>query len=61
MCQPALLLYNVVYKEMENGVDYDVCDDNHRDACELVHKEVYSQESQRKTKYRYQRGMRRQS
>lgn len=61
MCRPALLLYAVVYKEMEDGVNYDVGDDNNRDVCELVHKEVYCQESQRQTQYRYQRDMRRQS
>ena len=46
---------------MEEGVYCDVGNDNHGDASELVHKEVYCQESQRQAQYRYQRDMRRQS
>ena len=61
MCRPALLLYAVVYKEMEEGINCDVGNDNHGDVGELVHKEVYCQENQRKAQYRYQRDMRRQS
>ena len=46
---------------MEEGVNCDVGNDNHGDVGELVHKEVYCQESQSKAQYRYQRDMRRQS